>query len=115
MSGECKFQAPESDIRPTPRERLDVARRLRVIGSEPQGSRMLCDVVNVVSGDWRSSTVDFALALADLIDPTCHVGNYCDGVVECESCGAVSSEWMDGGKKPVYCPMCDSRIEWEDK
>lgn len=124
MSDERKFRAPKSDIRPTPQERLDVARRLRVIGSEPQGSRMLRDVVNVVSGDRRSSTVDFALALADLIDPTCTItGSFEDereagfsryGVhVYRLSCGH-KFDWQLN-EPPSYCPACGSRIEWEDK
>lgn len=97
-----------------PHDRRNVANRLRVIGMDQQDPYMLSEVVESVTGDWRTSATDLAWRLASLIDPTCHAGHYCDDVLECEACGAIFDEWMDGGKRPSYCPMCGRRIEWED-
>lgn len=90
----------------TPRERQDVARRLRVIGSDPQEFYMPSEVVAAVTGDWRSTEVEFARELADLIDPTCHGEDVVGGRhVKCSAC---HTPWADPARVR-YCPNCGCR------
>lgn len=49
--------------------------------------------------------------LADLIDPTCHLGPAHFGGFGCDRCFT----WFpDMKKKPVYCPACGARVVDED-
>lgn len=112
----------------TPDERRRVAAEgLRKYGSG--GDYMqLADVVEVVTGNWRTGANDFALALADLIDPTCEMVRFesdsdftDESHYKCSRCGCdlVIDEWDAADDYRVishapYCPRCGARIVKED-
>lgn len=87
-------------------ERQAVAERLRKLGSDGERAK-LADTVEIVTGDWRAKADDFALALADLIDPTCETGFEAPWLV----CGNCRVKFTAYQMKPVrYCPHCGARI-----
>lgn len=100
---------------PSSHERLGVAELLREIG-RGEHHVIISDVVDVVTGDWRASVEDFALALADLIDPTCeaepmddYVSSHAFSRWRCKSCGAVSFVPRSSAR-PHRCSYCGARF-----
>lgn len=103
----------------TSEERREVAERLRenatkhgvtldYFGSKQVESWWL--LLHTIDCDSNEQEVAFRM-LADLIDPTCHLGPAHFGGFGCDRCFT----WFpDMKKKPVYCPACGARVVDED-
>lgn len=111
MIDECKFSAPESDIRPS--DRVRAAHKLRLYSHLHR------------NGTWEGSSLDIELMartdgctpsevagrLAGLIDPVCHP--QFDGFnYACDRCQSV---WLWYPKNISYCPYCGARILREEE
>ena len=105
---------------PTSDERREVAERLREYGNETLKDGSLLKTLKDVTGagSWRY----VLLALADLIDPTCHVVSHGTffGSFGCEeagtrfvlSCGHETI--VDGDYPPSHCSECGARVVRND-
>lgn len=90
---------------PTSEERRVVAERLREYGNDTLKDGSLLKTLKDVTGagSWRY-VLD---ALADLIDPTCHLLPSSDGGFGCDRCYT----WFPSMKeKPRFCPECGARV-----
>lgn len=104
-------------MKPTSDTRCEVAEELRDLVSEH--SAVQCDAVAHVLGlkyEVHGCIAAFnredVTALADLIDPTCHMCPAHAGGFGCDRCYT----WFpDMKKKPVYCPACGARVVDEDE
>lgn len=87
----------------TPEERQEAAEYLR--------ENSIGDVV-ITPYTGHADPIRFpGYKLADLIDPTCHLGPAHFGGFGCDRCFT----WFpDMKKKPVYCPACGARVVDED-
>lgn len=104
---------------PTSDERREVAWRLRSEVSEDESldypvCRIIDDVLGV-NGAWGDKA---ARILADLIDPTCHIGyddwasRQCMGtMLSCDRCGNAFPV-INGPYQ--YCPCCGARVVRDD-
>ena len=98
---------------PNSEERREVAERLREYGNDALKDGSLLRTLKDVTGadSWRH----VLLALADLIDPTCHDfgGEECtngEGYdFSCSACGYACDI-----PEPSYCPNCGARVVSDD-
>lgn len=99
---------------PTSEERREVAARMRTYAHDFKfrGSNPFWYVVKALFGDVDAHDYNSVFArLADLIDPTCHMGPAYAGGFVCDRCYT----WLPGMKKmPLYCPHCGARVVSDD-
>ncbi len=103
----------------TSEERREVAERLRGLDAKitsrdtPEGA--VDKLMEAVYGERTFSPVRYSVrnlcglgyALADLIDPTCHVVTSSEGILGCDRCHTVM---LAVRAKPSFCPNCGARV-----
>lgn len=94
-------------------ERIEIAKRLR----KTRGIMAFVDALGIdPDGDW--CWTDVSRRVADLIDPTCHIGyddwasRQCMGpMLSCDRCGNAFPK-INGPYQ--YCPCCGARVVRDD-
>lgn len=95
-------------------ERREVARRLRTEVSEGECiDYAVFRIVHDVMGVEDATGARAGRILADLIDPTCHVGEYGhDEFRVVRGCNVCHCGWYEDvfGRPYRYCPHCGARV-----
>ncbi len=94
-------------------ERARVAREMRYVAHDPGichgwGLGSLVNSILTDGAPTPTTPQALLLALADLIDPTCHVRipDEMEGECFCSECGSMVGEYG----YPKYCPFCGARV-----
>lgn len=91
------------------RERREIADCMRTLADEGYGvcKESIAYAIGLEDGLEGFVDEDVFDALADLIEPTCHLLPSHDGGFGCDRCFT----WFQGMKKmPAYCPVCGARV-----
>lgn len=104
-------------MKPTDKERREVAARLRVLASHREVDKeMFHDAIGV----WPGGCIDGydpvgVMELADLIEPaperTCKLNPTYGVGYQCSECGRLIPYRFKTGKYSHYCPNCGAKVE----